>query len=58
MKKKGRGFILSSLPLSLPNPLLRKDPYAKEIGASIQGVLEKLEPFPLAPSLPEQRRGD
>ena len=31
---------------SLPKSIIEKDPYAKEIGASIQGVLEKLEPFP------------
>ena len=31
---------------SLPKSIVEKDPYAKEIGASIQGVLEKLEPFP------------
>jgi ferrochelatase len=31
---------------SLPKSIIEKDPYAKEIGASIQRVLEKLEPFP------------
>ena len=31
---------------SLPKSIIEKDPYAKEIGVSIQGVLEKLEPFP------------
>jgi len=31
---------------SLPKSIIEKDPYAKEIGASIQGVLEKLGPFP------------
>jgi ferrochelatase len=31
---------------SLPKSIIEKDPYAKEIGACIQGVLEKLEPFP------------
>jgi ferrochelatase len=31
---------------SLPKSIIEKDPYAEEIGASIQGVLEKLEPFP------------
>jgi ferrochelatase len=31
---------------SLPKSIVEKDPYAQEIGASIQGVLEKLEPFP------------
>jgi ferrochelatase len=31
---------------SLPKSIVEKDPYATEIGASIQGVLKKLEPFP------------
>ena len=31
---------------SLPKSIIEKDPYAKEIEASIKGVLEKLEPFP------------
>lgn len=31
---------------SLPKAIVEKDPYAKEIEASIKGVLEKLEPFP------------
>jgi ferrochelatase len=31
---------------SLPKSIVEKDPYAKEIEASIKGVLEKLEPFP------------
>jgi protoporphyrin/coproporphyrin ferrochelatase len=30
---------------SLPKSIVEKDPYAKEIEASIKGVLEKLEPF-------------
>jgi ferrochelatase len=31
---------------SLPKSIIEKDPYAREIEASIRGVLEKLEPFP------------
>jgi ferrochelatase len=31
---------------SLPKSIVEKDPYAKEIEASIKGVLEGLEPFP------------
>ena len=31
---------------SLPKSIVEKDPYTKEIEASIKGVLEKLEPFP------------
>lgn len=31
---------------SLPKSILEKDPYAQQIGASIQRVLEKLEPLP------------
>jgi len=31
---------------SLPRSMVEKDPYTKEIEVSIQGVLEKIEPFP------------
>ena len=31
---------------SLPKPIVERDPYAKEIEATIKGVLEKIDPFP------------
>jgi ferrochelatase len=43
-EKKGVHLLFTAH--SLPKSIIEKDPYAKEIEASIKGVLEKLEPFP------------
>jgi ferrochelatase len=43
-ERKGVHFLFTAH--SLPKSIIEKDPYAKEIEASIKGVLGKLEPFP------------
>ena len=45
-EEERKGVHLLFTAHSLPKSIVEKDPYAKEIEASIKGVLEKLEPFP------------
>ena len=45
-EEERKGVHLLFTAHSLPKSIIEKDPYAKEIEASIKGVLEKLEPFP------------